>query len=230
MSHDSGSEPIIIEARLVTEARPTADDRAQRPSTLAHISELLRAVAWPLLALGFVLLFYAPIRRLIEIVPAKLDKADKANVGYLSWEIQQRVRERGGTELARIVGALSPAAVEELIRIPRHGTMALPGSYSGPNEARGYVIPSSVRSNAFRELRSAELIKFAKPFDDWLNHLALLPVREEKVDPNDGERTIVLATPLTPQQEEGVRQSYELTPKGEQAVQAIVGVIGEQLR
>ena len=230
MSHDSVDKPIIIEARIVTDAQQTADDREQRPRALALVVELLRAVAWPLLTLGFVLMFYAPIRRMIELVPAKLDKADKANIGYLSWEIRQRVRQQGGTELARTVGALSPAAVEELIRIPRHGMMGLPGSYSGPNGATGYVIPSSVRLNAFRELQSAQLIKFAKPFDDWLNYLAVLPVREEKADPNDGERTMVLEMPLTPQQEEGVRQSYELTPKGEQAVQAIVGVIGEQLR
>jgi hypothetical protein len=193
--------------------------------------EALKALAWPLLALAFFLTFQDAIRRTIALVPDKLEKADKANIGSLSWEIQQRAREEGGSDLARRLGILSPGAIERLIATPRNGIHGVGGSYRGPNNEVGFMVPSKDDVSSLQELESAQLVKFTEPLKTWLPFVRSLSERDFiTMQLSDGS-TAVLSEHLTPAERERFdKQVYQLTPKGRQAVEAIVKAIGEQLR
>jgi hypothetical protein len=223
-------DPIVIHATVLTEPRPTATAQGGH-HVLTLVVELLKGLAWPLLALTFFLIFKEPIRRTIALVPDKLEKADKGNIGSLSWEIQQHAREQGGSDLARRVGTLSPAAIDALINAPRFGGAGILSSYGGIRDDRGYVLPSEERFDGFRELEAAQLLRFQEPLADWLQFLKTLPLREDSSISFPHGRTMILTAPLTPEQQRRVdAQHYELSPKGKQAVEAIVKALGEQLK
>lgn len=94
--------------------------------------------------------------------PDKLEKADKANIGSLSWEIQQRAREQGGNDLARRVGTLSPAAIDALVNAPRYGGAGILSSYGGIRDERGYVIPSEETSQRLPGTRSGSIAEISR--------------------------------------------------------------------
>jgi hypothetical protein len=222
------SEPVVIHATIANHTPGPSDPPRHGLSLLV---DLVKGIVWPLLALTFFLIFREPIRRTIVLVPDKLEKADKANIGSLSWEIQQRAKEQGGSDLAARVGALSPAAIEELISTSRYSSVGFLSTYEDPQGSRGYTIPSDTRLKGFEELESAQLLKFRQPLADWLDFFRSVPVRDDPSVKIPFGRTVIPLQPLTPEQRRRIElQSYELTPKGTQAVEAIVKAIGEQLR
>jgi hypothetical protein len=89
---------------------------------VSNLAEIIKVTAWPFLALAFFVTFHEPIRRTIRLIPDKLEKADKANVGTLSWEIQRHAQAQGGADLAERVGRLSSVAIRELMNTPRNGS------------------------------------------------------------------------------------------------------------
>lgn len=180
---------------------------------------------------NFFLTFRDPIRRTIAVIPAKLEQATKGNIGSLSWEIEQSVRQAGGSDLAARVGRLSRPGIQALINTPLYGSGGLHGAYTGNKGERGYILPPPDRLNGFRELEAAHLLRFQEPLDPWLRFIESLPMREDLSVPVPWGRTMILTSPLTPEQERRIHaQYYELTPKGVQAVEAIVNAIGEQLQ
>ena len=229
LRHDS-ERPIVIHATVVNSSASTNGQSRLHGVVLVAV-DLLKSLTWPLLVLTFFLMFHDAIRRTLALVPAKLEKADKGNVGSLSWEIQQHAREKGGGDLALRVGLLSPSAIEILIGAPRFGGAGLLSSkYAGVGESGGYVIPFPERINAFRELESAQLIRCSEPLQTWLSYLDTLPLREDRTVTFAYGRNMVFTKPLTPEQQRRVDSHYfELTPKGKQAVEAIVKAISEQL-
>lgn len=226
------TEPIVIHARIVTEHahEPRANDRVN--DTVAMIVTFVKDVAWPLIVAIFFVTFHQEIRRTIALIPDKLEKADKANIGTLAWEFQRRAREQGGGDLARRVGTLSPSAVEVLIRTPRAGTItSFLTSYWSSDGLDGYLLPDAERLDAYRELLTAELIKSAQPFDAWMSYVNSLPMQVKRTGSGTQSKVEIVIGPLTEEQKNKIlAQNYQLTPKGEQAVRAIVEVIGDQLR
>jgi len=222
-------EPIAIYATVTNHAPPPPPQPAGARAYFPLWTELLKAIAWPLLALTFFIMFHSPIARTIALIPDKLEKADKGNIGSLSWEIKQQAKEQGGSDLAERVGTLSPAAIEELVKTPRDGSMGFVSSLSGRQNA--YTIPFESRITAFLELEAAQLLRFKDPLADWLAYVAKLPLQTDESVKLSYGRTVFATEPLTPQQHRKLdEQSYELTPKGKQAVEAIVTAIGEQLK
>lgn len=227
------TEPIVIRASIVN--RPARDSRShgRAHDIAAMILAFAKDVAWPLLVAILFLIFQQEIRRTIALIPDKLEKADKANIGTLAWEFQRRAKEQGGSDLALRVGTLSPSAIEVLIRTPRAGisTSFLTSYWSFPDNVGGYILPETARLNSYRELLRAELIKSAEPFEAWIAYVNSLPMQVQRTGRGPQTEVEIVITPLTEDQKNRIRaQHYELTPKGEQAVQAIVEVIGDHLR
>jgi hypothetical protein len=224
-SLESGS-PIVIQATITAPSVERGHDR----NALSAVVDLVKALAWPVMTLALFFTFQEPIRRTILLIPDKLEKADKANLGSLSWEIQQHAEAHGGADLARSVGALTPAAVQELMQTPRRATMSIISGWSFPHGQEGYGLPSDSRLNALSALEAAQLIKFREPLSGWRDFVASLHLqRERSVEQND-EQALVATTPLTPAQGQRLQgEFYEMTPKGKQAFDAIVAAIGAQL-
>jgi hypothetical protein len=223
------AQPIEIRATIAHE-KPDVPKPNRMRETLLLLVELVKATAWPLLALVFFLLFQQPIRRTIALVPDKLEKADKAAIGSLSWEIQRHATEQGGNDLAVRVGTLSAAAVEELLKTPRDGSMGFVSKYTRSNLPTAYILPSESRMNGFRELESAQLLKFREPLGDWLEFVSSLHMQDDKTFDRSYGRTVAPSKPLTSEQRARLEgQYYELTPKGTQASEAIVKAVGQQL-
>ena len=62
------TEPIVIRATIVNESTPAPTKPTGVQAVLPVLAELLKAIAWPLLALTFFIMFYAPIARTIALV------------------------------------------------------------------------------------------------------------------------------------------------------------------
>lgn len=222
-----------LDAAAAHGATPTTGAPAGEPrrDRLALLVELCKALSWPLLALLFFVMFYAPIRRTITVIPDKLERSARGNVWSFSWEISENARQLGGSSLALVVGNLSPTAIDVLINAPRHGGAGILGGYGGADQEQGYVFPSHDRLEAFKELEAGQLIQCDEPLSTWLQFLGTLPLMEDTSKVIPYGRVMILTGALTPDQKRRVDlHSYELTPKGRQAVDAIVRAIHEQLQ
>ena len=107
--------------------------------------------------------------------------------------------------------------------------MGLVGSILGRTNA--YTIPLNARLAALQELESTGFLQFRIPLGEWQKYVEGLPLHEDESLKVSYGRTVVATPPLTLEQDRKLdEQSYQLTPKGKQAVEAIVKAVGEQLK
>lgn len=218
--------PILsrIELILKTPAgEPKA--RAERQSGIVLLVDLAKAVAWPVLIMVLVIVFFAPIRKTLNLVPMKIESASKASIGSMSWEIERQALRQGGPELAQRVGRLSPAAIEELINTQRDTQVQL-----ASDERMLISLPNNDRLIALRELREAGLISFEEPLEGFVDFMTTLPLADQP-SVNARRRVLRSVVPLSPQQLTRLgKETYGLTPKGVLAIESILRALAEQLQ
>jgi hypothetical protein len=227
--------PIVVHAIITNQVQSKPPEKATVCDLLVGTLDFVKTVAWPLLVLLFFFIFRDPVRRTLDLIPNKLERADKGNIGTLSWEIQQRAGDKGGTDLAQRVGTLSPAAIEELMRIPLQDIGTYASNFQEPligtfdNNPGVYSLPSEPRLKAFSELETAQLVEFSEPLSGYLGFIASLPFHDDNRTARF--RVIIATKPLKPEVAVRIQhQTYQLTPKGAQAVEAIIQAIGDQLK
>jgi hypothetical protein len=117
-----------------------------------------------------------------------------------------------------------------LIAVPFNGIHGVGGRFFGP-DGEGYIVPSDKDLAGVRELDSAQLVKFREPLGTWLAFVRSLAERQSDTHQTANGSLVILSQHLTAAERERFdRQIYERTPKGRQAVEAIVKAIGEQLK
>lgn len=193
----------------------------------------VRALAWPVLLAGALVVYQPPIGRIVTSLAAKLEAADKVSVGSLSVEVAARAREVGGEELASSIGELSSAAVQALLQldVPEDGSSSVRvlAAETRSGGAPYVSLPDSVALAALSELEQKGFIKFTEPLDKYLAFLE---------SPANGLRRRAIGRRLTLEMAQGqpspastrlMGQSYGLTTRGVQAVTTIVRVVAVQL-
>lgn len=192
------------------------------------VIEGIRALAWPVLLGAVLIAFNSPLQTVVESFSIKLSQANKVSIGSLSLEIEAKAREAGNPELGRQVGSLTAQAVQQLLLTPVSGHMTLL-SISDYQDKREYGLPNPEIMAALEELERKEFLRFQLPLAPFLKELKRM-TRSDTIL-NDSEKLWYSASSTTDLEEERrlSEQSYSLTEKGKQAVDAIVKAVAGQL-
>lgn len=188
--------------------------------------EALKGLAWPALVFLLVVIYHKPLRKVIESLSLKLYEAKKVSLGNLSLEIQERARELGNPDLAKQVGALSPLAVEELLRTQRDGQMILLSTYESQGK-KEYGLPAPESMRALVELQQKNFIYFQEDLDMFLHDLRRLA----RSDTHGSSERIwyISASPDPLLDNRLTSQGYHLTESGKKAANAILKAVVAQL-
>ncbi len=217
--------PATITLVLPPAPEPISSSRLNVRHVEAFVS-LMKVIIWPLVILFFFWMLYAPLIRMIGILPDKLLASTKVSVGSLSFEIQQSARAAGSPELAQLISGLSPLAIEQLLNTAR-SRQQLAGRGGEP---QSYTMPSAVEMGAVRELEKKGLLQFERPPDEFDRFLKSLPLDEDNVI--GGERIWYRARrPLTSSEEtELTDQVYYLTESGKRVFDLIIAAVSQELQ
>ncbi|MDQ2854886.1 MAG: hypothetical protein M3R68_01040 [Acidobacteriota bacterium] len=217
------------EVTLVTPKESTGKPENLRLKYFELSVSLIKAAAWPLLALIVLWWLRAPISAITQRLPDMIEHADSvklsAGTGGVAVELQRAAqaaaRAAGRPELAERMGDLSPAAIAELIRANTSRMMIVGTGF----EANSYSLPSEEQLKVAMELEKKGLVEFGPmPYDQFDAYLKQLPL---KVDERPGDRKLYRATrPLTPIEDQKLKEEYyRLTKNGEQVYKFIVDSI-----
>lgn len=195
------------------------------------IVELIKAIIWPSVVVGLILMFRKPLSLIINQLPAKFSRATKVSVGGLSVEIQAKALEAGNPLLAEKIGTLSAEALEQLLKIDKSAlSMGFVSKGQKQDGSEYYSLPGSIKLNAFLELETKGFLEFKEPLADYLRFVESLSMIKD-------EQTFLRRTdyhpsrPLSDQETKRlVYQSYSITDLGRQAFYTIISVIVEQLQ
>jgi hypothetical protein len=80
--------------------------------------ELLNTLVWPLLVTSVVLLFFEPLKSIATLLPDKLRESKKISVGSLSFEVEEKIAEKGDLRAAAGVRNLTKEAIALLLNSP----------------------------------------------------------------------------------------------------------------
>lgn len=200
--------------------------------------EASKALAWPLLVLIGLVVFYSPLQDIANQLVRRLEDANKVSIAGISWEIEAKVREVSSPELAKQVGSLSTSALEQLLKTDSSGVVVLLGSRGDIADIEPDSLERRVKNSVtylglpraglqgLEELESKGFIEFLQPFGAFLSKLQIQPLDRKESDsvydwysvPNN-----------SPQLNEFRAQNYRLTEKGLKAKTAIVKVVSSLL-
>jgi len=191
--------------------------------------ELIRAVAWPAIAIVGALVFYQPLSDVARHMAAKVQDASKVSIGAFSLEVAAKAREPGNPpELASQVGALSSKAVEQLLRTPRDGAVVVASAMSRKEGESLLGIPEPKVLEALQELERAQFLEFAPPLSMFLDKLRSFRSEGRIAGTARDWYDVPVATNQAAYLE--LRSArYSLTPKGRAASDAIVKAVAAQL-
>jgi hypothetical protein len=199
----------------------------KQPSALELVVQLVKAAAWPVLALVVILSIRAPLIRSANLLPKMLEQSTSAKVsaGGLSIEIQRAATAAGIPQLGELIRGLSPEAVELLLDTGKRRQ-----GYVGSSREREYTFPSAADKKVLLELKEKGLLAFEMPFEEYeafVSHLALEPAPGSW-----GERVGLRATrPLTEEEVRKLRQqTYFLTDRGKKAYDLVLDAVKRELR
>lgn len=189
--------------------------------------DAVKALAWPALVVAVIVVFFAPIERMVNGVATKLELADKVSIGSLSLEIVQRAREAGSPELAAQVGSLSPQAIERLLLTPRTGDVILLSTTSNHPDQLG--LPKKARLDALIELSQKGFIEFREDIQVFVRDLRKLSIDARMTQTSEHDWFIIPEGAGSTTFERYRRQGFKLTDKGRIASEAVIKAVTAQL-
>ena len=223
--HERGSKkqpPLEANITLITPEKNPSKTSIFDLKTFEAFVALVKALAWPLLILYLFAVLRVPLTKTIELLPQKFSESTKFSVGSLSFEIQQSAEARGNPELGKLIGGLSPKAVETLLKIGKTTTSLV--SYSPDSQT--YYLLDDQEMDALSELDNKNIVEFiGMPFDEFRRFLENLHLKkqENRLGFNPTRR-------LTVQEEDALKkQNYRLTEEGQKAFDLIIQVVSQQL-
>ena len=194
---------------------------------------------WPAFGLLFMILFYTPIRDAINTIPEKVRSADEIAVMGVSLKNSIRIEAEkvGALQLSETLPALSPAAIEFLIRSREFNSLVSYTPDSGDaNLLSAIWLPNEKVLSVLRELESKKLAsiilssserdrtvgEFIQALDDWKKNN---PVRDDGGSITSESVQYVLRAPT---KERPPSFSWRLTNLGKNAVNIILKAVSSQ--
>lgn len=231
-----GNRLSSLESRL-----PTKSSEEKQPGkTIIELGKVLFG-GWPAFGLVFLILFYGPLRDAINAIPEKVKSAEEIGVLGVSLKTSLRVEAEkiGAIQLSETLPALTPAAVELLLRASRQYN-ALTGYREGSGLLEVIWFPSEQMLSTLEELESKKLITVyaggsggsidnpegvKRLRSEIANFRRKYPGNEASAS-SEGE---VMWTLTTPQKIEVPHFSWSLTDLGKKAVDVILKAVSSQL-
>jgi len=215
---------------LVTDQRQR-DDTTHGESPLKHVSEIAKAVAWPLIVVFSMLWLREPLFKIAEVLPEKIRSAEKLSIFAVT--LEEKAAAEGEPRIANAINSLSPKAIEKFLEIGRDNHIAL---VQREPDADAYALPPEKELLALQELEAQDLVEAAYSDGRTEEPMRLTDivgvlsrqhnVRRIRVG-NDYQTLIYPLPELIPKLQ---RYRYQLTEFGRKALDAISAAIAEQLR
>lgn len=171
-----------------------------------------------------VLLFvslHGPLLKAADAVAERLSKATKFSAWKFSFEVEQAAAAIGYPQLGKLIGGLSPEALEKLMNTA-HVSYSWAGRSAHPEII---TLPGETETRVLEELRAKKLLAFSKDPVAYRQFVAGLPLAPLEYGAAD-RREYRLNRPPTPQEQQRLEaQTYSLIPLGLKAFDLIVQVI-----
>jgi hypothetical protein len=181
--------------------------------------DLLKALAWPVLALYFLVVYREPLR-------AKLEQTTKVSVGSLVVEMMQTTLANiGDPALAKELPHLSRPAYEQLLSMQGKDDLRLFSSIEGlvVDGDEGIVLANTEKLAVARELTRMGLVESSEPLEGFIQFAEALP-QEPSLIPNVG--TWILEKSLSDTQYRRLTShACRITPRGQKLYEVMIGVI-----
>lgn len=189
--------------------------------TFTNITQLVKALAWPVLILYVFLRFQGPLSETVDLLPDTLRHASKISAGGLTLEIEQKAQEKGN-DIANALRGLSTEARKLLLQVG--------DSYWhkwGKDTHGDMVTYTASRTKALRELTQRKLMDYRPEshdtFDAWVRTLGPISTFESGGEP--AER-LTPSRPLSSDEEKRLQdQQFYLSPLGKKAYNVILEVV-----
>lgn len=202
--------------------RPSSETRVLK--YINTFTPLIKAFAWPLIALIIFLLLRGQVNNFFEQLP--YSQSAKVGVGSFFFEIKQAAREVGDPRLAKLLEGLSADALEALMKM-RGGYQALV-SYR-PDYSQ-YTVESEKTIKVYQELERSGLAKFRIDPQKYYQSLQELGLKRVE-DANEAGQVFQPARPLNEsERDRAASLGVNLTPTGEKALDLITTVVVQQLQ
>ncbi|WP_128547171.1 hypothetical protein [Larkinella soli] len=176
---------------------------------------------WPLVILVTLLMFYSPLKEVVEKLPRKIDSSQEVSFGsFLSFKIDKQARAEGNAELAAIIKGLSQPAIQLLLGVGNASHQILSSAENDTETLKDSDFES------YKELFKNELIEPTNYSDDmdlkgFFDKVEGLNIKEEnRLDLTE-----------LPSSEREVISNYtvQLSASGRRAYDIIISVISESI-
>ena len=212
--------------RKPSSTRPPRSPESNLIRVVELIVDAIKVLAWPSLVLYGAIVFFSPLNQIVSGLATKINDANKVSIGGFSVEVEAKVRESTSPELAKSVGALSPAAIEQLMRTDRGGGITLLSSMRDEKDAK-LGLPKEPRLDALRELSAKGFIAFYQPLDSFLRELRKSPKDTSLVPGSEYDWFLIQQGAASVEYRRLREQGYRLTDQGGVASDAIVKAVSE---
>jgi hypothetical protein len=219
-------QPIRIEISQAPGEPPGLLDR------LSKAAGIFKAILWPLVIIAVAIWLRNPIRAIAQVLPDKILSASKVSFFSFSLEVQRQATARGTPQVAAVLRKISPAAIEQLLKVGKDGGRGL--VYNMTNDAQGeHGTASDAELVALSELEQNGLIEVSnrgQVAPNWIEqYRKILPslagARQQQT--REGP-TWYFAT--SPRSSELAGYFYRQTELGNAAVDTIISVVVEQMK
>lgn len=192
-----------------------ADKLKTATSYIEMLSKIFGLLTWQVIVLLIIVLFYTPLRQMVELLPEKFARSNEINVGVLSLKIQEEAIASGNEELATIINGLSEDEIRELIFLGGSISHRVVGSGNDK-----YILDLS-KLSIWNNLIERDLVKSTVNRDDFEKIIYSLNPETEGSD-----LLIFQKENLTKEQVDKLTDNYvELTDTGQRAYDIIINVI-----
>lgn len=94
---------------------PTPDAGASALLYVQSVTNLIKAVAWPLVVIVIFVSLKEPVSNILDQVPSLISRSSKITISGVTLEFKERLRAESPPELRKALGELSPEAIRLLI-------------------------------------------------------------------------------------------------------------------
>jgi hypothetical protein len=93
------------------------------PSAGVLAVDLVKALAWPIFAICVVVAFYAPLRRVVDLLPEMLGRADSISIAGVDLHMSGRIGNRVTVEVRKVLDELQPADIRKILETADNGSI-----------------------------------------------------------------------------------------------------------
>ena len=228
---EDGENPEISDNSALTKDKIVKKNLLKRPDGLKRVtsfieflSKVLGLITWQVIVLIAIMMFYAPLRQIADLLPAKLARSNEINVGVLSLKIQEEAKAAGSEELATIITGLSQDAIKWLLNLGNSSYRVIGSDDGGTGIVRNYYLPKHYA--VWKELEDKGLIQSdvnLNAFEKYFHSLNPIEV-EEPI-----RYEIPVSTLTQAQIDELLKNSVELSDTGKRAYEIIIIVVADMI-